>query len=73
VLELLGHSPHEARQTAMRFRRHNLALFEEMYPHRKDRAKLIAVARQGRAQLEEQMAQEREDLAKRLKKGGWNN
>ena len=71
VLELLGHSPHEARQTAMRFRRHNLALFEEMYPHRKDRAKLIAVARQGRAQLEEQMAQEREDLAKRIPKGGW--
>jgi len=71
VLELLGHSPHEARQTAMRFRRHNLALFEEMYPHRKDRAKLIAVARQGRAQLEDQMAQEREDLAKRIPKGGW--
>ncbi|CAN5768524.1 glutathione-regulated potassium-efflux system protein KefC [soil metagenome] len=73
VLELLGHSPHEARQTSMRFRRHNLALFEEMYPHRKDRAKVIAVARQGRAQLEEQMAQEREDHAKRVPPGGWDN
>jgi glutathione-regulated potassium-efflux system ancillary protein KefC len=71
VLELLGHSPHEARQTAMRFRRHNLALFEEMYPHRKDRAKVIAVARQGRTQLEEQMAKEREEQAKRVPKGGW--
>ncbi len=60
VLELLGQTPHEARQAAMQFRRHNLALFEQMYPHRKDRSKMIAVATQGRLQLEEQMAQERE-------------
>jgi len=73
VLELLGHTPYEARQTAMRFRRHNLALFEEMYPHRKDRAKVIAVARQGRRQLEEQMDREREKLAQRMPKGGWGN
>ena len=73
VLELLGHTPYEARQTAMRFRRHNLALFEEMYPHRKDRAKVIAVARQGRNQLEEQMAREREELAQRMPKGGWGS
>jgi glutathione-regulated potassium-efflux system ancillary protein KefC len=59
VLELLGHGAHEARQTAMRFRQHNLELFEKMYPHHKDRAKLIAVVKQGRQQLEEQMAQER--------------
>ena len=72
VLELLGHSPHEARQKAMRFRRHNLALFEEMYPHRKDRATLITVARQGRAQLEDQMAKEREEAATRVPKGGWS-
>ncbi len=71
VLELLGHTPHEARQTAMRFRRHNMELFEAMYPHRKDRAKLIAVVKQGRAQLEEQMAREREELAKRKSKAQW--
>ena len=65
VLELLGHPPHEARQTAMRFRRHNLALFEKMHPHYKDRTKLIAVIKQGRQQLEDQMAQEREQLAQR--------
>ncbi|MES2282172.1 MAG: glutathione-regulated potassium-efflux system protein KefC [Pseudomonadota bacterium] len=65
VLELLGHPPHEARQSAMRFRQHNIELFERMYPHRKDRSKLIAVAVQGRLQLEEQMAQEREQLAQR--------
>ena len=65
VLELLGHPPHEARQTAMRFRQHNLALFEQLYPHHKDRAKVIAVVKQGRAQLEEQMAREREQLSQK--------
>jgi glutathione-regulated potassium-efflux system ancillary protein KefC len=65
VLELLGQPPHEARQAAMRFRRHNLELFERMYPHRKDRTKVIAVATQGRLQLEEQLAQERQQQAQR--------
>ena len=72
VLELLGQSPHEARQAAMGFRLHNMKLFEKMYPHRKDRSKLIAVATQGRLQLEEQMAQEREQLAQR-NPAGWHD
>ena len=70
VLELLGQPPYEARQTAMRFRQHNIELFGRMYPHHKDRSKVIAVAVQGRLQLEEQMAQERELLAKR-RPAGW--
>jgi glutathione-regulated potassium-efflux system ancillary protein KefC len=65
VLEVLGYAPHEARNHAMRFRRHNLELFEQMYPHHKDRAKVIAVIKQGRRQLEEQMAQERAEHARR--------
>jgi glutathione-regulated potassium-efflux system ancillary protein KefC len=65
VLELLGHTPEEARLAARRFRQHNLALLEQMYPHHKDRAKLIAVAKQGRQQLEEQIARERELQASR--------
>jgi glutathione-regulated potassium-efflux system ancillary protein KefC len=76
VLEALGFAPHEARSHAMRFRRHNLELFERMYPHHKDRAKVIAVIKQGRAQLEEQMAQERAEREKRRHAGeerppGW--
>ncbi|MBK6295703.1 MAG: glutathione-regulated potassium-efflux system protein KefC [Rhodoferax sp.] len=59
VLELLGHAAPQAAQTVRRFREHNLELFEKMHPHHKDRAKLIAVVKQGRQQLEEQMAQER--------------
>ena len=71
VLELLGQPPHEARQSAMRFRQHNLALLEQLYPHHKDRAKVIAVAKQGRVQLEEQMAKEREQLAQN-RPAGWH-
>ena len=76
VLEVLGFTPHEARAQAMRFRRHNLDLFERMYPHHKDRAKVIAVIKQGRAQLEEQMAQERAEREQRRRESqerppGW--
>ena len=71
VLELLGQPPHEARQSAMRFKQHNLALLEQLYPHHKDRAKVIAVAKQGRVQLEEQMAKEREQLAQK-RPAGWH-
>ncbi|MEO6624309.1 MAG: glutathione-regulated potassium-efflux system protein KefC [Burkholderiaceae bacterium] len=59
VLELLGQSPQESLETANRFRVHNLELFEQLHPHYRDRAKLIAVVKQGRLQLEEQMARER--------------
>jgi glutathione-regulated potassium-efflux system ancillary protein KefC len=70
VLEILGVAPGEARRQAMRFRRHNLQLFEEMYPHYRNRSKLIAVAKEGRRQFEEQMAQERAELAQRRREGG---
>ncbi|MBA4256379.1 MAG: glutathione-regulated potassium-efflux system protein KefC [Polaromonas sp.] len=63
VLRALGHTPDEAQQLAQRFKDHNTQLLEDMYPHHKDRSKLIAVAKQGRQQLEEQMAQERAALA----------
>ena len=62
VLEVLGHAPEDVTTALLRFRDHNLALFEQMHPHYKDRAKLIAVVKQGRQQFEEQMAQERAQL-----------
>jgi glutathione-regulated potassium-efflux system ancillary protein KefC len=61
VLELLGHSADEAHELARRFRVHNIALVDKMYPHFKDRDKLLAVVRQGREQLEAQLAQERQE------------
>ena len=72
VLELLGATPHEARQDTQRFRAHNFALFEQMYPHRGDQAKVLAVARQGRQQLEDQLAREREEQAQR-RPPGWDD
>ena len=66
VLELLGASADAARFSADRFRRHNLALFEEMHPYYKDRAKLISVVVRGRMQFEEQLAKEREQAAHAL-------
>jgi glutathione-regulated potassium-efflux system ancillary protein KefC len=78
VLEVLGLQPHEARRQAMRFRRHNIELFEKMYPHHRDRAKFIAGVKEGRQQLEEQMARERgENEERRLRdedrRPGWDD
>ncbi|MES2772430.1 MAG: NAD-binding protein, partial [Pseudomonadota bacterium] len=60
VLELLGHSTQATQRNAARFRQHNIALFEQLYPHRKDRKKFILMSKKGRQDLEEQMAQERQ-------------
>ena len=64
VLELMGHSGITAEQIVQRFRQHNLDLFEKLHPHYKDSAKLISVVKQGRQQLEEQIAREREEQAR---------
>jgi glutathione-regulated potassium-efflux system ancillary protein KefC len=65
VLEALNWPAHEARESTMRFRLRNLRLTDEIYPHYKDRAKLIAANKEGRQQFEEQMAREREERQKR--------
>lgn len=65
VLELMGQTQAQALEVARRFREHNIALADRMYPHHKDRAKMMAVAREGRAQLAEQMAKERQEQAAR--------
>ena len=72
VLEVLGWERHQARTLAMRFRRHNVDQIVQMAPHRKDEAKLIAAAKQGRQQLEELFAQERDEAAKRDARSGWS-
>jgi glutathione-regulated potassium-efflux system ancillary protein KefC len=73
VLEQLGWERHQARTLALRFRRHNVEQLLKMAPHRKDADKLLAAAKQGRQQLEEQFAQERLEAAKRQTRGGWTN
>ena len=73
VLEELGWERHQARTLALRFRRHNVDTLMKMAPHRKDEARLIAAARQGRQQLEEQFAREREEAAQRKVRGDWSS
>ncbi|SDM23892.1 Kef-type potassium/proton antiporter, CPA2 family [Oryzisolibacter propanilivorax] len=63
VLELLGESPQEAAAFAERFSAHNTALIERTHAYHHDREAMIAVARQGRQQLVEQLARERQERA----------
>jgi glutathione-regulated potassium-efflux system ancillary protein KefC len=65
TLEALGFERHQARNLALRFRRHNLEQLAEAAPHFKDESKLIALSKIGRAQMEQFMAEER-----RRKDGG---
>ncbi|MBS0444801.1 MAG: glutathione-regulated potassium-efflux system protein KefC [Proteobacteria bacterium] len=72
VLEELGWGRHHARTLALRFRRHNIDQVVKLAPHRKDQDTLIAAIKQGRQQLEEQFAQERDDARRRQKRAGWS-
>lgn len=73
VLEQLGWHPHRARRMAMRFRQHNQQLVEATWPHRKDQAQLIALAKQGRQQLEDLFTKEREALQRTNRVQGWDD
>ncbi|MDQ2928547.1 MAG: glutathione-regulated potassium-efflux system protein KefC, partial [Pseudomonadota bacterium] len=72
ALEQLGWQPHQARNLALRFRRHNVAQLAAIAPHRKDEARLIAAAKQGRQQLEELFAIERQQATERQSRAGWS-
>jgi glutathione-regulated potassium-efflux system ancillary protein KefC len=71
VLQLMGWQPHEARNQALRFRAHTIELIEQMAPHLGDEQKLIALAKQGRQQLETMWAQERAEQTARRNRQGW--
>jgi glutathione-regulated potassium-efflux system ancillary protein KefC len=71
VLELLGWQPHTARNKALRFRSHSITLMEQMAPHLGDENRLIAMARQGRAQLDAMWASERAERAASDARAGW--
>jgi len=74
VLELTGMEPHAARRQAMRFRRHNIEVLNQMVPLQRDENALIAAARLGRQQFEQLMAAEREaeDAHRKAQRGGWD-
>jgi glutathione-regulated potassium-efflux system ancillary protein KefC len=60
ALQVLGHTEADARETTQKFRTHNLAQIDRMWPHHKDEERLIAMAKAGRQQLEEMLSQERD-------------
>jgi glutathione-regulated potassium-efflux system ancillary protein KefC len=72
ALETLGWQPHRARNLALRFRRHNVEQLAAIAPHRQDEARLIAAAKQGRQQLEELFALERQQATERQARAGWS-
>ena len=61
VLELMGWEAEAAREKAAHFRAHSIEVMEQMAPHFADEHKLIAIAKQGRQQLEELWARERQN------------
>ncbi len=65
ALEALGCPPYEARERADRFRHHNTTMLETLLPHWDDEARRVAMANQARRALEEQMEEEKQDLAQR--------
>lgn len=72
ALEALGFERHQARNLALRFRRHNLEQLAEAAPHFKDESKLIALSKIGRAQMEQFMAEERQRKDSRAVTGAWS-
>ena len=72
VLEAVGWQPHAARTQALRFRQHSIELMKKLAPHLGDEKKLIAVAEQGRAPLEETWAQERNERVRQGADTGWH-
>ena len=65
VLQAMGLAEAEAQAVTARFRAHNLALIERMYPHHRNKEVVLAIAKQGRQQLVEQMAKERQEHQER--------
>jgi glutathione-regulated potassium-efflux system ancillary protein KefC len=60
VLEVLDVAPYEARESADRFRAHNVDTLEQLLPHLSDAARRLSMARAAREQLEAQFAKDRQ-------------
>ncbi|MBV8270831.1 MAG: glutathione-regulated potassium-efflux system protein KefC [Cupriavidus sp.] len=65
VLEGLGFDPSDARNVALRFRRHNMQGINRFYPYYTDQKKLVSLTKQARDELEEMFRQDREQRQKR--------
>jgi glutathione-regulated potassium-efflux system ancillary protein KefC len=68
----MGWQRHSARNQALRFRQHTLELVERMAAHSADTHQRNAHAKQGRQQLDQQWAQERQLNRARQARAGWH-
>ena len=72
VLEVLGWQPHQARNLALRFRRHNVEQLADDGAAPQGRGQADRRRQAGRQQLEELFALEREQAAERQARAGWS-
>jgi len=72
ALEALGMAPYEARELADLFRRRNVATLAAMQPHFRDEEKLVAIAKSGREELEENLRRDREARERRPGADDWH-
>jgi glutathione-regulated potassium-efflux system ancillary protein KefC len=71
VLERLGIDPFRAKELADAFRRHNIASVDATLPFYQDEARRLSIARQGREELEQQFARDRERFEREHGGKGW--
>jgi glutathione-regulated potassium-efflux system ancillary protein KefC len=71
VLERLGTDRYRARELADAFRRHNIASVEATLPFYQDEARRMSIAKQGREELEQQFARDRERFEREHGGTGW--
>jgi glutathione-regulated potassium-efflux system ancillary protein KefC len=71
VLQVLGYGAFQARQAAMKFRRHNLASVHAVYPYYKDQEQYVSMAKQARDELAEMFARDIE-ARDNDRPGGWD-
>ncbi len=71
ALERLGVDRFRARELADAFRRHNIASVEATLPFYQDEARRMSIAKQGREELEQQFARDRERFEREHGDTGW--
>jgi glutathione-regulated potassium-efflux system ancillary protein KefC len=72
ALEALGIDRMRARELANLFRRHNVATTESMIPHFDDDERLVSASKQGRDELEQQIARDRQQFDEEHSSKGWH-
>jgi glutathione-regulated potassium-efflux system ancillary protein KefC len=71
ALEMLGTDRFRAKELADAFRRHNIASVDATLPFYQDEARRMSMAKQGREELEQQFARDRETFEREHGGTGW--